>query len=292
MKVLSKRYRATVVVFVSLTLPLFLLYLHGKDRSDETFVETGLMNVTGPAQRLMSGAVEGVMGVWSDYAALVNVKRESRDLSEQITRLEGQALENRQLRQENERLKGLCEFRHARGDLRTVAAHVVSKDVSPYYRVVRIVLDVGEEDRVSEGMPVITHRGVVGTVSRVTGRYADVMLSVDPRSRIDVRIVARGVSGTLEGRGDQNLFGARFFFLHEGEPIAQKDEVVTSGHDRVFPAGFIVGYIASDKARQDGVYFEYDVTPAVNFATLEEVLVVLNEQESLPDFGRGKTRRR
>lgn len=292
MRLLPKRYRATVVVFLSLTLPLFVLYLHGKERSQETFIEAGLMAVTGPAQRLMSGAVESVMGVWNDYVAVVDVKAENHALRDRITRLEGQALENRQLRQENQRLKGLCEFRRDRGDLETVSGHVVSKDVSPYYRVVRVVLDVGAEDRVAEGMPVITHRGVVGRISRVTGRYADVMLSVDPRSRIDVRVVARGVSGTLEGRGDRNLYGARFFFLHQGEPIAEKDEVVTSGHDRVFPAGLVVGYIASSQARQDGVYYEYDVSPAVNFATLEEVLVVLNEREVLPDFGQGRSRRR
>lgn len=289
MKALLRRHRSTIVTFVGLTLPLFLLYVHGaKKREQTTLVETALMAVTAPGQRLMNGVVEAVGGVWRDYVALVDVKQENLELRRRVAGLEGQALENRQLRLENERLGGLCEFKRRRADLETVAARVVSKDISPYYRVVRVILDVGEEDRVRRGMPVITHRGVVGRVAKVTGRYADVMLTVDPRSRVDVTILARGVNGTLEGRGDRNVYGARFFFLHRGEPIEKDDEVVTSGNDRVFPAGIVVGYVATTEERQAGVYYEYDVVSAVNFATLEEVLVVLSERREIPDFDEKK----
>jgi rod shape-determining protein MreC len=291
MKSLLRRYRSTIVSFVALTLPLFLLYVHGsKKREDSTVLETGLATLTGPAQRLMNGVVDAVGGVWHDYIALVDVKQENAGLKQRLAELEGQALENRKLRLENERLGGLCEFKRARSDLGTIPAHVVSKDISPFYRVVRAVLDVGEEDRVRRGMPVITHRGVVGRVAKVTGRYADIMLTVDPRSRVDVTIVARGVNGTLEGRGDRNDFGARFFFLHRGEPIGKDDEVVTSGNDRVFPPGLVVGYIGGSEERQAGVYFEYDVVPAVNFATLEEVLVVVSERQEIPDFDEKRAR--
>jgi len=289
MKSLVRRYRSTIVSFVALTLPLFLLYIHGaKKREDTTFLESALMVVTGPAQRLMNGVVDVLGGVWHDYIALVDVKQENAALKRRVAELEGQALENRQLRLENTRLTGLCEFKRQRTDLETISAHVVSKDISPFYRVVRAVLDVGEEDRVRRGMPVVTHRGVVGRVAKVTGRYADIMLTVDPRSRVDVTIMARGVNGTVEGRGDRNDFGARFFFLHRGEPIGEKDEVVTSGNDRVFPPGLVVGYIAGSEERQAGVYFEYDVVPAVNFATLEEVLVVVSERQEIPTFDEKK----
>ncbi len=289
MKSVIRRYRSTIVSFVALTLPLFLLYVHGaKRRDDSTFLETALMAVTAPAQYLMDSVLEATGGVWRDYIALVDVKQENLELRKRVAELEGHALENRKLRQETERLQGLCEFRQGHREFESVAARIVSKDVSPYYRVVRVVLDVGEPDRVRRGMPVITHRGVVGRVAKVFGGYADVMLTVDPRSRIDVTVVARGVNGTLEGRGDRNDFGARFFFLHRGEPIERDDEVVTSGNDRVFPPGLVVGYIASGEERQAGVYFEYDVVPAVNFATLEEVLVVLSERPEIPDFDKLK----
>ena len=292
MRQLLKKYRATIVSFLGLTVPLFLLYSHGKHRPPEhqTIVESAMMHVTGPFQRFMNGAVEAVSGVWHDYVALVEVKQDNARLNKRVSDLEGQALENQRLRRENERLLGLCELRQRRGDWETVTAYVISKDISPYYRVVRVVLDVGQEARVEPGMPVITHLGVVGRISQVAGRYADVLLTVDPRSRIDVKIAARGASGTVEGSGDRNLYGARFFFLERSEPIAPNDEVITSGHDRVFPSGLVVGYVASDDERQSGVYFEYDVIPAVNFSTLEEVLVILNERPEVPSFG-GRRRR-
>ncbi len=283
---LLKRYRATVAVFLGFSTPLFILYIHGKDQTETSILERTLAKTTAPFQNMMNDGIHFVQGVWGDYISLVGVQTENERLRERVNTLEGQAIENRRLRLENERLVELCEFRRTHSELNAVAAHVVSKDHSPYYRVVRIALDVGSEDDISEGMPVITHRGVVGRIARVTDRFADVMLSVDPRSRIDVEIAARGVSGTLEGRGDSNIYGARFFFLHRGGAIQEHDVVVTSGHDRVFPPGLVVGYVARDEERQTGVYYEYDVVPAVNFATLEEVLVVRSTRPRPPDFDR------
>ena len=286
MRQLLKRYRATIVSFLALTVPLFLLYTHGRTQHEQSFLESVLMRLTAPFQQMMNGAVEAVSGVWHDYVALIDLKQRNVALTKRVTDLEGQALENERLRRENERLLGLCELRRRRGDWETVAAHVISKDISPYYRVMRVVLDLGAERTIKSGMPVITHLGVVGRIDKVSGRYADVLLTVDPRSRIDVKIAARGASGTVKGSGDRNLYGARFFFLERSEPIEPNDEVITSGHDRVFPPGLVVGYIASEEERQSGVYFEYDVVPAVNFSTLEEVLVVLDERPRIPEFGR------
>lgn len=284
MKAFLKRYHATIISFLALTLPLFLIYIHGRVRTEHTVIESVMMRITAPVQQGMGKVFAAVGGVWTDYLALVHVKARNAELEQRIAELEGQALENRRLREENQRLLGLCEFRQLKEQLDTVAARVVSKDISPYYRILRVVVQAPNDVELRPGMPVITHRGVVGRVARVAGAYADVMLTVDTRSRLDVLILGRGVSGTIEGRGDRNIYGSRFFYLHRGEPIEAGDIVVTSGHDRVFPAGLAVGYVAETAERQTGVYYEHDIIPAVNFATLEEVLIVLNERPEIPDF--------
>ncbi len=278
----AKRHRATLVSFIVLTLPLFVLYLHGRRREGQTFLETALMVVTAPAQRVMSSAMSWVGDVWSSYIALVNVHDDNERLAAENEILRGLALEGKRLALENERLRTLCEFKRKRGDLHTVPARVVSKDVSPYFRVVRLYIDAGGGDGVKSGMPVITADGVVGRVERVTGRYADVMLTVDTRSRIDVTIAGKGVTGVLHGRGARNAYGARFSYLHRGKPVEKDDTVVTTGHDRVFPAGLEVGYIADPREHQEGMFYEFDVLPAVNFSTIEEVLVVTSPIEAPP----------
>jgi rod shape-determining protein MreC len=52
------------------------------------------------------------------------------------------------------------------------------------------------------------------------------------------------------------------------------DRLVTSGTDGIYPKGFAVGEIQS--VERDGGEYRIKVRPAVDFASLETVLVVLN----------------
>jgi len=47
-----------------------------------------------------------------------------------------------------------------------------------------------------------------------------------------------------------------------------------------FPPELVVGTIDSSELRQDGVYYEYDVRPTVNFSVLEEVLIIAGDEEA------------
>jgi len=50
--------------------------------------------------------------------------------------------------------------------------------------------------------------------------------------------------------------------------------VVTSGIDGIYPKGFIIGSVES-VTRNGSTYREISVKPAVDFSSIEEVLVVL-----------------
>ncbi|GMV39290.1 MAG: rod shape-determining protein MreC [Myxococcales bacterium] len=271
-----RRYRAIALTFLVLTLPLFSLYFHGKRRPGNSPIETGLLVLTSPVQAVAHEVLRAVEGVWSDYVWLVGLAEENQRLLREHEVLLGEALRAKTLLLENERLKKLLEFKKARTDVRTIAARVIGRDISPNYRVLKVALDTGASDHVTEGMPVITHEGVVGRISNTGAGWSDVMLAVDARSQINVTIAGKGVTGVLTGRGDRNEYGGKFSFLHKSQPVEKDDTVVTSGHDKVFPPGLEVGYIASDSEHQDGLYYVYDVTPAVNFSTLEEVLIVVD----------------
>ena len=220
--------------------------------------------------------LSGLSGVWSSYVALVDLKEDNRELKGENRLLTGEALRAKELGLENQRLRKLLEFKRERKDLKTVAAHVIGKDVSPYARVVRVAVDVGDADGIAEGMPVVANEGLVGRVGQVSGQYAEVMLTVDPRSSVNVKVAGKGVTGTLQGSQASSLYSARLLYLHKAEAVAIQDTLVTSGHDRIFPPGIEVGYIRSVEERQRGVYYEMQVTPAVNFSILEEVLIVVS----------------
>ena len=67
------------------------------------------------------------------------------------------------------------------------------------------------------------------------------------------------------------------------------DLVVTSGIDGIYPKGFVIGTIESVD-RGPGTYHEIGVRPAVDFSSLEEVLVVLTPPRVARPRRRGTSR--
>lgn len=272
------RHHRRLLLLVVLVLPMVSMYVHGKPRQGSTWLERTLLRLTSPLAATTGAAKDGLVGVWTGYVDLVDVRARNVELEAQNRELLGEALRSRALGEELRRVKRLCAFREARSELRTVPARVVSREVSQFFRVLRVRLDVDGADDVQEGMAVVTHDGVVGRIEKRAGAYADVMLVTDARSAAHATIAGKGVVGTARGKGKQKEFGVEFVHLDRAErqePIEPGDAVITTGHDRVFPAGLEIGHVTETAPSRAGPYFEYTLTPAVTFATLEEVLIVV-----------------
>ena len=279
MRDLLIRYRRTVVLALALLLPVASMYHHGKVRAHSSWLERSLMAITAPIQEVTGAGMRWGLGVIDGYVLLTRVRQRNQALLEENQVLLGEALRSRQLAAELARVKQLCDFRSTKKGLTTVPARVVGREVSQFFRVARIKVDAQGIEGLREGMAVITHNGVVGRIDKVSGAYADVMLITDSRSQIHATIAGKGVIGTVRGTGKRNEFKVRFVYLERAESRAQitdGDAVLTTGHDRVFPAGLEIGHILSDKTTQRGSYHQHSLTPAVALATLEEVLIVLD----------------
>jgi len=146
--------------------------------------------------------------------------------------------------------------------------------LSPAFRVSRIVLDRGDGE-VAAGMPVVAAEGVVGRIQRVYGRYADVTLAVDPQSSVDVVLPRTASRGVLKGLGGDNAYTAKVEYLLKGEEVKEDDPVVTSGLGGVFPKDLAVGRVRRIAKTDYGLYQEVEIKPAVDFARLARVLVLL-----------------
>jgi rod shape-determining protein MreC len=284
-----ERHRVGISSFVAVVLPLFLLYVHGRSSTvrKTTVFEAALMTMTSPVQEAAANMLSGLDDVWAGYIALADVEKDNERLRREAELLTKEALRAKKLVEENQRLRQLLTFKRTRAAVNTVGAHVIGQDVSPFSRVVRIAIDVGSADGVKGGAPVLAAQGLVGRISRITGRYGEVMLTVDARSSVSVRVVGKNVTGNLQGTGATDAYTARLLYLQEGKKVAIGDTLVTTGHDKVFPPGLEVGYIRSLEERQRGLYFELQVAPAVNFAILEEVLVVVGDAETTEEAGVG-----
>ena len=62
-------------------------------------------------------------------------------------------------------------------------------------------------------------------------------------------------------------------FVSETSDVVVGDVVVTSGIDGIYPKGFVIGRVEAVE-KSSGAYKQIIVRPAVDFASIEEVLVV------------------
>ena len=256
-----------------LILPFLVLQANLKDPSKVNAFDKVIVELSGTLQQAGVSAADAVGAVIQEYFYLVDVGRENERLRLDNARYRE---ENRQLRllgHENERLRQLLELRtRIGGD--AVSAQVIGKDTSEYFRVVRLVVDRGERDRVRVGMSVVSSEGLVGQVSRLTGHRADVRLTVDQQSAVDIIIPRTGTRGMLRGTGERTRYAARIEYLERTDEIRVGDDVYTSGLGHRFPASILVGRVTEVRRREFGLYQQAEVTPSVDFSALEEVLIL------------------
>jgi rod shape-determining protein MreC len=204
---------------------------------------------------------------------LLDVKSDNDHLRAENDRLQR---EMRVLRSDVQRVRELESLLGLRERLaaETMTARVIAKDISPSFRVVRLAIDKGEQAAVHAGMPVVANQGLVGQIRRVSGRFADVLLTIDPESRVDVVVGESRARGRIEGLGERGRYRCRIQFDRMDDRVAVGDEVFTSGLGKKFPASILIGYISKVGSQELGLQQEGEVTPAVDFTRLDEVLIL------------------
>jgi rod shape-determining protein MreC len=202
----------------------------------------------------------------------VHVRAQNEKLRNENEHLRAELLEARRGAAESVRFQHLLGLRNAVA-AETLVARVIAIDVSPYFRVARIQLDRGD-NLVQRGMPIITPEGVVGRINRVSGETSDIMLSVDPRSAIDIVLPRTGGRGILKGKPGENGYRCAIEYLMQGDQAKEGDIAMTSGLGG-FPRDLPVGRISKLVKNSAGLTQEIEITPDVDFARLSEVLVVV-----------------
>ncbi|MFA5088926.1 MAG: rod shape-determining protein MreC [Candidatus Omnitrophota bacterium] len=169
---------------------------------------------------------------------------------------------------ENNRLERLLNFKR-KLIFSSVMANVIGRDPTNWNA--SILIDKGEEDGISENMPVVNAMGVVGKVAEVNKTKSRVILLNDPQFSV-VALIQRTreiglLSGTLKGT-------CRLRYLSPDSDAQIGDKVITSKLSSSFPEGLLIGEITGINSQRGQSEVEYIVQPTVSFSGVEEVLVV------------------
>ncbi|ACD57548.1 rod shape-determining protein MreC [Xanthomonas oryzae pv. oryzae] len=217
-------------------------------------------------------AVAGLPGrigsqVRDNAATHAQLVEETRDLRNQLlvanarlTRLQTAALDNAQLRE-------LLNVAERRG-LDVQLAPILNIDLDPTRQ--RLLLDAGSRDGVLLGQAVIDAGGLMGQVIEVTPLHSTVLLLTDPDHAVPVSVARNGVRLIVYGRGDR--LELRDIPLSAGVQVG--DEIVTSGLDGRFPAGFPVGKVSELHPDDTHAFLIGELIPAAKLDRGRDVLLL------------------
>jgi rod shape-determining protein MreC len=265
----SKRLVTIFCLILFALVNIILLSVSTKNRHGNTIVDKVVMAGIAPFQEAVMRTLTVCEHIWSHYFYLVTVKEES----DQLKRLLGQAeLEKSRYLESQlacQRLGKLLDMKNSLAP-RLLAARVVGLDPSGWFK--SIIINRGTRDGVSKGMPVIVPEGIVGQIVSPSYEYSKVLLVVDPSSSVDALVQRSRARGIVEGNSEEYC---RFKYVVRKADVQVGDTVISSGLDRLFPKGLPMGSVQAVAKNQSGIFQEVRVRPFVDFARLEEVLVML-----------------
>lgn len=265
--------RDFAILLALLVIPAIFLRANLRDSSELSWLDRALIQLGSPVQYVAEWAADAATGVIEDYVYLVDVKADNDHLRGENDRLKREMRTLRADAQRAYQLEALLGLRE-RLATQTRSARVIAKDISPSFRVVRLAVDEGEQAGLRAGMPVVSNQGLVGQIRRVSGRFADVLLTIDPESRVDVVVGDKRARGRLEGLGERGRYRCRIQFDRLDDEVEVGDEVFTSGLGKKFPASILIGRVSKIGDQEFGLHQEGEVAPAVDFTRLDEVLIL------------------
>jgi len=264
---------AGAVVLIAFIALVFSLDVIRKSSAYEAAARAAIFLVS-PVQEGFHVTLDFVDGAWEHYFHLVSVSHENQALKAELSKARRKNHQCRELALANERLRELVRLKE-KSDYNYVAAEVIARDASPWYK--NVVINKGKSDGLSQSDPVMTANGIVGHVLQAAFDHATVVLIIDRNSAVDAMVQRTRTRGIARGGGNGKC---RFDYTLRKEEIKINDIVMSSGFDGIYPKGFRIGYVSKVLRRNVGLFQEIEITPFVDFETLEEVMVLLNP----PDY--------
>ena len=230
--------------------------------------------VATPIQTGLAKASRATFGLWATYLDWKNVRAENRRLREEVQGLRVRSLRVVETDDENRRLRRLLALQENL-PLTTLSGEIIAREWGGWIR--SLTVNRGRGDNVPRLTAVISPNGLIGRVVDVRVGVSIVQVLTDPTSTVGAHVLRTRTPGIVEGDPRGTL---RFKFMaRDGASIQNGDVLVTAGQGGLFPRGIPIGTVRSIDNRGAALFHYADLTPAVDFARVDEVLLVTGDSQ-------------
>jgi rod shape-determining protein MreC len=269
------RHRSLALLASVVLAQLLLLAFQIKRDRDVRLIRYWAVGIMSPVERGGTWGFSGIRGIWTGYIDLHNARTENQRLRAELGQLQ---LRNRELESqanEAQRLSAMLNFREAHPEAPILAAQVIGASADSTSHT--LFINRGTRDHIRNNMAVVTPDGVVGKIVEAFPSTAQVLLINDKESGVGALFAASRTHGVVKGSGDPN---PRLDYIVNDEKVKSGDVLLTSGDDRIFPKGLLIGTVTDAKPALP--FQVIHVQPAARLDRLEDVLVLLSQQELEP----------
>ncbi len=243
------------IIFSALVL-VSLILIFQNDNVQIRFVRVIAVNVMGTLQ--------------SGFSIIPNVfelERENKTLRETNINLSKELSLLKEAKLENLRINQMLDFK-TRTNYRVASGKIIGKTLIQTRN--NITIDIGENDSVKVGMPVITDKGLVGKIVATSGNYSIAQILLNKDLKVSAKDQRSRVDGIISWDGEGKV---RMKNVSKSADVQIGDIIITSEYSNSFPAGIPIGFVTTD-GTLDNLFKNIEVECFVNFENLEEVFVL------------------
>ena len=198
---------------------------------DTIYRGSAVVSVPSKGFNNITNYLKGHLNLYDNYNQL---KKENRELKDNISKSAFLELENSQLR------KLIDEQIESPSNL--VSARVMLDKQSPYLN--SFVINIGSNKGIKNGMAVLDGKNFIGRIVDVNFFSSRVLLVSDLNSKIPVLSEPSGSHAILSGHGTNE---PTLEYLSKNNGIQDGDKIYTSGKEGIFTPGLVVGKAKIEK---------------------------------------------
>ena len=277
---LPSKYLLFILALICAALMVVSFSTDALDKPVNTFA--GFIVV--PFQSGISGVGNYLHDRSEELAKIKDLLEENAELKQQVDKLTEENTKLQEDKYELNNLRNLFKIDKMYDEYDKVGARIIARDSGNFYHT--FIVDKGSADGIEVDMNVLADGGLVGRVSEVGRNWARVVSVVADNSNISGKILSTGdtliVSGNLKTYETSGCVD--FIQLIDAAGVVEKGDKITTGDisDKFLP-DILIGYVNDVKMDSNNLTKSGTLTPAVDFAHLSEVLIILENKQTIDE---------
>lgn len=237
-----------------------------------TILKSAMRTAIQPLIKTTNCVNDSVSGFFDDIFKNEIYSEENVLLKKEISKIRKNLVELDKLKNENEQLRKVLNFKQDHPSYDIEVANFISKDPDSLYN---FTIDIGSNKNIPIGATVLTNAGLVGKVVKIGSNQSTVTTILNLDEQIPATINLKQEKGII--RSDSTLLKKGFCLMSHLPKVtkaAPGDLIYTSGTNNAYPDGIVVGTVVEVKLNKNGISREAVVKPAQDLNAIKEVMVL------------------